>query len=274
MFCVSVVFLSHRLCVYVCGCAQPCRLHLHSVTEKYRAAHVFSAASARGLLIGLGNVGDYLRPFAHADTFLSRDAGVTWTQAARGRSVYEFGNHGTILLLAERDVHSNALMYSLDSGTTWCRLALADSRDSYLRIRDMITEPSATKRTFLLIGTRVRETISSIVEEPVVISLDFSAVYARACDLSSDFEPWSLSDDHHRGVCHMGHNVSLSIDAEDTSPIDLGQTLVGALTMWLVCARITMCLCLCLCFSVKSGGRWIVVTVLRSRVLITVCFVC
>jgi hypothetical protein len=171
---------------------------------------VFSASSARGLLIGVGNVGDRLNPLSYADTFLSRDAGLSWNQIAKGPSIYEFGNHGTILLLAERNQKLGSVRYSLDSGKTWCNLSISDMKESEWKIRDIITEPSSTKRSFLLIGTRIKGTLSPMIEEPGVIQLDFSQSYSRECNMPKDFEPWRVSDKMKSHGCHMGHNVGYS----------------------------------------------------------------
>lgn len=172
---------------------------------------MFSASSTRGLLIGVGNVGDGLKSMSSADTFLSRDAGLNWIQISKGPSIYQFGNHGSILILVERNKKSHTILYSLNEGKTWCSLWIIDKREVDLKIRDVITESSSTKRSFLLIGTLLKDTLSSVIEEPIVILLDFSSLYSKKCEMPKDFEAWKLSDRMNSHACHMGHNVSLRI---------------------------------------------------------------
>lgn len=181
-------------------------MHLHSVTEKYLSGYLFSASSARGLLIGIGNVGDQLKPFSYGDTFLSRDAGVTWIQIAQGPHLYEFGDHGSIIILVAQNRKASALLYSINDGLNWCNLTITDTDMETVTIRDIITEPGSTKRRFLLIGSRLKNL--TIIDEPIAIHLDFNSVFSRMCSESSDFEPWNINAV--TGItCHMGHNVKL-----------------------------------------------------------------
>jgi hypothetical protein len=181
---------------------------LHSITEKYLSGYLFSASSARGLLIGVGNIGDQLKPFSYGDTFLSRDAGLTWTQIAQGPYLYEFGDYGTIMILVAQNRKVATLLYSINNGLNWCNLPITDTDMETVIIRDIITEPNSTKRSFLLIGSRLKS--FTLIDESIVIQLDFSSMFPRMCNKSSDLEPWHINAV--TGVaCHMGHNVKKSL---------------------------------------------------------------
>ena len=52
-------------------------------------------------MMGVGNVGAYLTPYLEGDTFLTRDAGLTWIEVKKGAYMYEFGNQGGILVLVD-----------------------------------------------------------------------------------------------------------------------------------------------------------------------------
>jgi hypothetical protein len=52
-------------------------------------------------MMGVGNVGDRLTPYLEGDTFLTRDAGLTWIEVKKGAYMYEFGNQGGILVLVD-----------------------------------------------------------------------------------------------------------------------------------------------------------------------------
>ena len=52
-----------------------------------------------------GNTGEYLDPAADATcTWLSRDGGYSWEDVADHSVIYEFGDHGGILLTARYQV--------------------------------------------------------------------------------------------------------------------------------------------------------------------------
>ena len=52
--------------------------------------------------MAVGNIGSKLDfdPGARKGTFLSRDGGVTWTEIAKIPLIYEFGDHGGLLVAA------------------------------------------------------------------------------------------------------------------------------------------------------------------------------
>jgi hypothetical protein len=176
------------------------------VTERYQSGYLFSASSARGLLIGVGNVGTKLKPLHYGDTFLSRDAGLTWKQIAKGPHLYEFGNHGAIMILVAQNRNADILLYSIDDGLTWCHLSVADKDIDEVRIRDVIIEPSSTQRSFLLIGRYSSN--RSVIDQSVAIYLDFSPLFPKMCNNTNheDFESWKVSIMTNT-TCHMGHSV-------------------------------------------------------------------
>jgi len=78
-----------------------CSLHLHSISDM-RYGPFYSAENSFGLIIATGNVGDYLS--FHADevnTFLTRDGGLTWFEIRKGSHIYEIGDHGGLIVMAD-----------------------------------------------------------------------------------------------------------------------------------------------------------------------------
>jgi sortilin len=70
-----------------CHAGGKCDLHLHGAshwqrgTWKTRLGSVYSQAAAPGVILATGNVGEFLSSDANSvNTFLSRDAGVTWEE--------------------------------------------------------------------------------------------------------------------------------------------------------------------------------------------------
>ena len=60
----------------------------------------YSVSSAIGLIISTGFIGEFLTPTESVNTYLSRDAGLTWIELCKGSTIYEIGDHGGIIVLA------------------------------------------------------------------------------------------------------------------------------------------------------------------------------
>ena len=85
--------------------------------------------------MGVGSVGASLLPYgpsglalssslAHSwvedcDTFLSTDAGLTWNVVQEGAHKYEFGDQGSILVIADDEEPTDHVHYSYDGGASW-----------------------------------------------------------------------------------------------------------------------------------------------------------
>ena len=70
--------------------------------------------------MGTGNVGKYLsyRPDL-INTYLSRDGGLNWFEVAKGSHIYEIGDHGGIIVLANDQMATTTLYYSWNEGLHW-----------------------------------------------------------------------------------------------------------------------------------------------------------
>lgn len=185
------------------GTGEKCSLHLHGYTERKDPRDTFSSPSAVGLMIGTGNVGEYLTSKREADTFATRDGGVTWTQVAPGNWMWEFGDQGSILVIVKEDEPVNYVLVSLDEGFTWFTYQFSETAMS---VEDITTVPSDTSRKFLLWGT--------IKGEIATVNLDFGGLNERSepCEdpdtsevPDKDYYLWEpkhpLSDDN----CLFGH---------------------------------------------------------------------
>lgn len=178
------------------------RIHLHSVTELSNVGPVFSSP-APGLLMAIGNRGDYLKNYwDDGNLYVSDDAGMTWNKALDGPHKYEFGDQGSILVAVRdsKEVDVSEISYSLDHGLTWTKQALPDD----LKIRPYIlttTQESASLK-FLLIGM--------VKESPSwqVISIDFDGLHEATCK-EDDMEEWfARVDKDGKPTCLMGHTQS------------------------------------------------------------------
>ena len=154
-------------------------------------------------MIAVGNVGMSLAPYTDSDTFLTRDGGFTWEEIHKDAHLWEFGDQGSILLLANDEGPTDHVTYSLNEGLTWADYKFGES----IRIRSITTVPSDTSRKFILFGFAPRQQSNTIA-----IHLDFSQLTLQKCklDLSrpndDDFELWSPSQSRQE-PCLFGKQV-------------------------------------------------------------------
>ncbi|KAM5465303.1 vacuolar protein sorting/targeting protein PEP1 [Microsporum audouinii] len=184
-----------------------CALHLHGYTERRDNRDSMSSGSAVGLIIGVGNVGSHLTARAESDTFMSRDAGITWHQIRKGRYQWEFGDQGSIIVIVAEGKPTKVLSYTLDEGETWTDFEFTDAE---VTVEDISTVPSDTSKNFLLWTKKGSTT------DLVVYNIDFSGLKERErqCVLkkdapeADDYYLWSPKHPMQKDNCLFGH-VSL-----------------------------------------------------------------
>ncbi|PKY15605.1 Oligoxyloglucan reducing end-specific cellobiohydrolase, partial [Rhizophagus irregularis] len=187
---------------YKCdGPLDKCSLHLHSYTERRNPRDSFSSSSATGLMMGVGNVGEYLTPYLEGDTFLTRDAGATWIEVKKGAYMYEFGNQGGIIVLVDDEQATDHILYSLNEGLSWQEYKFIKVGEQPIRVFDIDTMPGGLSSKFILRGLN-----PSRGGEEVVVHLDFSHIFTRTCNLEKDFEKWTPK--HQDNECLFGHKIS------------------------------------------------------------------
>ncbi|OCH85342.1 Oligoxyloglucan reducing end-specific cellobiohydrolase [Obba rivulosa] len=170
-----------------------CALHIHGYTERYDARATYSTPSVPGLLMAVGNVGERLLPYAESDTFLSRDAGFTWEEVHKDAHLWEFGDSGSILVMANDEEPTDHVLFSTDEGLHWREYQFSNEK---FRVKAIVTVPSDTSRRFILMGFYPRARAVS-----AAIHVDFSALTSKQCVLSiedpghDDFELWSPSEE-------------------------------------------------------------------------------
>lgn len=184
---------------------QSCSLHLHGYTERKDPRDTYSSPSAVGLMMGVGNVGEFLGRYKDGDTFVSRDGGITWRCAQKGQYMWEYGDQGSIIVIVEENTPTDHILYSRDEGMTWTEYEFSEEK---MQIDDISTVPSDTSMNFLLWG---RDTTKRA--KATTINIDFSGVAGEQCKLdennpdtvASDYELWQpkhpLQDDN----CLFGH---------------------------------------------------------------------
>lgn len=186
-----------------------CWLHLHGITNFHNYAPFYSSENAIGIIMGTGNVGAYLRfEPDQINTYLSRNGGLTWVEAHKGAFIYEFGDHGGLLVMADDIRKTKQVVFSWNEGQSWYDFELSEYP---VEVDNIVTEPNSTSTKFLLYGTRG--------DAGVVYHLDFDALGQPLCkgvwaadSVSSDYETWSPSDgrsEKNNGEkCMMGRQVT------------------------------------------------------------------
>ncbi|KAH3664367.1 hypothetical protein WICMUC_005752 [Wickerhamomyces mucosus] len=198
-----------------------CSLHLHGYTERKDFRDTFSSASATGVLLAVGNVGDKLASFRDASTFITKDGGLTWREIKKGVYQWEFGDRGSIIVLVDDQSDTNSVLYSLNEGSTWNEYQFSDD---VVRVEDIVTVPSDTSTRFLLV-TRSK---SGRGDESRTFTIDFNGIFSRQCVLDfttpnrDDFEYWSPKQPFSSDLCLFGHEVQYLRKLSDRTDCYIG----------------------------------------------------
>lgn len=146
------------------------------------------------------------------NTYFSRDGGHEWFEVAKGSHIYEFGDHGGIIVMANDEAEVTELLYSWNEGVTWETLKFTSTP---VLVDNIMIEPRGASERFLLYGTRVSMEVETAgLRLGVVFSLDFSELHPRQCGgedaagtEASDFERWAPSASNKGDGCLMGRRV-------------------------------------------------------------------
>lgn len=150
-----------------------CSLHLHfgSSWIFYDHPPLYSHWSAPGLLMATGNYGNSL-DFSGESlcTYLSRDAGQTWQDVAMGPWMYEFGDHGGVIVIGKHRSQGLAteLRFSLDFGTSWQSIKLRTP----MYLENIRLEPGGRADVFVAYGTTCKASEHPVrcIDDPVPLS--------------------------------------------------------------------------------------------------------
>ena len=100
-----------------CHIDQGCSLHLEIYSSGSVHSPVYSTEKAVGIVIATGNIGYRLTDnSAQKSLYLSRDGGLNWNTLRLGPHVYEIGDHGAIIVIAEKDRPTNSIEFTWDEG--------------------------------------------------------------------------------------------------------------------------------------------------------------
>lgn len=152
--------------------------------------------------MGVGNIGENLGSYEEGDTFLSTDSGLTWRMVDFGSNLYEFGDQGNLLVMADDQEPTSVVQYSFDHGKTWEEFDFGTT----IRVKTLTTIPDSTSLKMILLGAPSKKSSKGDINEHLIVQLDFATVGKRKCD-DKDFEKWYARAPHGQADCLMGHKV-------------------------------------------------------------------
>ena len=153
-------------------CSGKCGLHLHGQTSSL--APVYSAKSAVGIMLGTGNVGSHLSASRQdANTFLSKDGGLTWKEIRKGAYIYEVGDHGGLLVMADDLRKTRNLIYTWNEGLDWEQVKISEE---FIEVQNIIIEPTSTSNVFLVYGS-----MPGASDRGVIVYTNFAELHEREC---------------------------------------------------------------------------------------------
>ncbi|CCM05585.1 uncharacterized protein FIBRA_07813 [Fibroporia radiculosa] len=135
---------------------------------------------------------------------MSRDGGFTWEEVQKDAHLWEFGDSGSILIMANDEEPTDHILFSTDEGRNWREYIFGDEK---MRVKEIVTVPSDTSRRFILMGYYPR---SPVVH--AAVHIDFSSLITKKCILDlnhpedDDFELWSPNELRNE-LCLFGRQV-------------------------------------------------------------------
>ena len=185
-----------------------CSLHLHSFTERSIKSATFGSPSAVGLMIGVGNVGEYLtrKEDDTTNTFITRDGGIKWKAVMKGAYLWEYGDQGSVIVIVKHSRPTKVIYYTLDEGDHWTEYQFTDIE---MQIDALSTVPSDSSLNFLMWGAEVGAGGKSGV---ATVNIDFSGLKERQrkCEVNEDgkdTEDYYMWEPKHplQDECLFGH---------------------------------------------------------------------
>lgn len=111
----------------------------------------YSQESAIGLIMAVGNEGEELikTSLDRTNTYLSRDGGLTWQEVKKGPYIYDYGDHGGLIVMAKNQEPTQEIIYSYNEGKTWLTLEVSSVP---IHISNIIIEPLSISQQFIVYG--------------------------------------------------------------------------------------------------------------------------
>jgi len=95
--------------------------------------------------MAVGNVGKNLQRYKpdQLSTFASRDGGLNWVEVMKGSHIYEFGDHGGLIIMSPNLEATTDVFYSWNEGKTWHKQIISTVP---LDVTNIIIEPMSVSQ--------------------------------------------------------------------------------------------------------------------------------
>jgi hypothetical protein len=187
-------------------CDEDCYLNIHG--SHGDVAGFYSVESAAGIVISNGNVGMYLSNIPEENsTFLSRDGGLNWFEIRKGAHIYEIGDHGALIVIADDAKPTDTIFFSWDEGLTWHDIKISSEK---MTVTNIVIEPNSISQNFIVYGVSNKKG----KEKGIVVGIDFSTLHEPQCrnpdspnTENSDYETWTPNDGRAGKECLLGKKI-------------------------------------------------------------------
>ncbi|XP_061663518.1 sortilin isoform X2 [Syngnathoides biaculeatus] len=165
-----------------------CNLHIHG--EHSRTNHIvpmllMSEASAVGLVLAHGTVGDSLSSWQYPDVFVSSDGGYNWRGTLRGPHHYSILDSGGLVVAVEarRKGQVKTIKFSTDEGQCWKSYNFTEQPFFFA---GLASEPGTKAMSVSVWGFRPEDDNQPMW---VAVTIDFQSLITRTCS-DQDYEEW------------------------------------------------------------------------------------
>jgi hypothetical protein len=186
------------------GNREKCSLHLH---RRFKRSVFASSPSAAGLMVAVGNVGEYLGDRENSDTYITRDGGLSWHAFLNGPYLWGYGDQGSVILLVREDIPTNSFLFTIDEGRTWEEYRFTNSTIQVIEISSVLNSQTLE---FLLWAEMAGEGGRGM--RTVTFNVDFTELKGkRKCDPTGvehdkgDFYLWEPRHPARSDSCLLGH---------------------------------------------------------------------
>jgi len=134
---------------------------------------------------------------------------LSWTMLKQYSHVYEFGDHGSLMMLANGEAPTNTILYSINQGINWVECKFTDNAFNV----DNIIVNNASGRGFYVHGSRFVNATQET--QGVVVLVDFDNYHEATCT-PDDFEVWTV-EGYDKDLCVLGRVTGYTRRKQDAN---------------------------------------------------------
>ncbi len=187
-----------------------CFLSLSQLSIKNQT--FYSKESAVGLILASGSVRGYSSDNSQSqqNLFISRDGGISWNEIQKGNYIFNIGDHGGLILIANENVPITEVSYSTNGGRSFSKIKISIKPIIVSKIE--IIDQSLN---FIIYGVETKDSSQTSTNEThrgVIVGINFERVFNGKClypespsNKQSDYEVWNPNTQNTIGSeCIMG----------------------------------------------------------------------